>query len=407
MRRTPGIGAWHARATVTTVACVALISAQPGAGRTVASNATRGCVERFDASSDYFPDKVSIEDAANFAVEYHASYKVVTLREAYAGGPLERYVLVQCGTPAPALTGPLSGAQVVSVPIRSIFASSPTHVPLLVDLGRVDVLTGVSDPAVVDSRKVQARLDAGMVVGFARAGLVIDVERVVASKPDLFMAGGTSNLALPVIRSAGIPVVANTEWLERTALGRAEWLKYMAVFLNEERRAQSLYGALTHRYRASSARATAVPESMRPLVMTGRSTRGTFIIAGGRSYVAALIRDAGGRYVWSDNAATGTASVDLEAQIRRAASADIWIHGGGWRNLPAMLEEEPRYAGFKAYQRGQVWVYERRLTQTGANDYWSRGVTRPDIVLSDLVKIFHPSLVPSHAFEWYMPVPSR
>ena len=69
--------------------------------------------------------------------------------------------------------------------------------------------------------------------------------------------------------------------------------------------------------------------------------------------------------------------------------------------------DEPRYAAFKAYQQGQVWVYERRETATGANDYWSRSVTRPDLALADLVKIFHPTLTPEHAFEWYMPVPAR
>ena len=52
--------------------------------------------------------------------------------------------------------------------------------------------------------------------------------------------------------------------------------------------------------------------------MTGRGTRGDFVIAGGRSYVAALIKDAGGRYVWADNTAQGSATIDLEAQIRRA-----------------------------------------------------------------------------------------
>jgi iron complex transport system substrate-binding protein len=156
-----------------------------------------------------------------------------------------------------------------------------------------------------------------------------------------------------------------------------------------------------------SARATARPVAGRPLVMTGRSTRGLFSIAGGRSYVAALIKDAGGRYVWADNASVGFASVDLEAQIYRAADADIWINGGGWKDLTAMAEDEPRYAAFKAYRHGQVWVYERRETPTGANDYWSRSVTRPDLVLADLIKIFHPTLTPEHAFEWYMPVPAR
>lgn len=385
MRCTTRTRAWRVCASVAVVACSAFIAAQPSRGQAAAGNVTGGCVTRFDASADYFPEKVVIEDAANFTVDYHESYKVVTVREAYAGGPPERYVLVQCGAPVPALTGPLAGAVLVSVPIRSMFAFSPTHVPLLVDLDRVDVLTGVS----------------------AGAGAAIDVERIVTAKPGLFMTGGVSSPAFAVVRSAGIPVVANTEWLERTALGRAEWLKYMAMFLNEERRAQTLYTAVRDRYRALSARATGAPRSTWPLVMTGRSTRGTFVIAGGRSYVAALIRDAGGRYVWADNTGAGSASIDLEAQIRRAGNADIWINGGGWKSLAAMLEDEPRYAGFKAYQRGQVWVYERRLTPTGANDYWSRSITHPDVVLADLVKIFHPSLVPEHGFEWYMPVPAR
>ena len=110
------------------------------------------------------------------------------------------------------------------------------------------------------------------------------------------------------------------------------------------------------RYRSLRARATAA--SPQPLVMTGRSTRGRFVIAGGRSYVAALIADAGGRYAWADNTSAGAPAVDLEAQIQRAADADIWINGGGWRSRAEMLKDEPRYAAFKAYRNGQVWVYE-------------------------------------------------
>lgn len=372
-----------------------------------ATNITSGCIERFDPAADYFPDKVAIEDAANFSVEYRNTYKVVTIKEAYAGGPRERYVLTECGTPAPPLVGELAGAQVVTVPLASLFVLSPTHLSLLADLARVDVLTGVAQRDVVMSPELQARIRTGKVAEFAKVGRVIDVERVVSAKPSLLMSGGTLSAAFPVIRNAGIPVVANTEWLEPTALGRAEWLKYMALFLNEERKAQTLYGAMKGRYRSLSMRATARPEAERPLVMTGRSTRGLFTIAGGRSYVAALIKDAGGRYAWADNTAAGSASVDLEAQIQRAANADVWINGGGWKNLAVMLEDEPRYAAFRAYRQGQVWVYELRETATGGNDYWSRSITHPDLVLADLVKIFHPKLTPDHAFEWYKPVPER
>ncbi len=141
--------------------------------------------------------------------------------------------------------------------------------------------------------------------------------------------------------------------------------------------------------------------------MTGRSTRGIFTIAGGRSYVAALIKDAGGRYAWADNTAVGSASVDLEAQIQRAANADVWINGGGWKSLAAMLDDEPRYAAFKAYRQGQVWVYERRETPTGGNDYWSRSVTHPDLVLGRPRQDLPSGARAGHVFEWYMPVPAR
>lgn len=388
------------------VSCGVIAAAQRPESRTAGTNLTKGCVERFDATADYFPDKVAIEDAANFSVEYRSSYKIVTVREAYAGGPPERYVLVQCGTPVPKLEGQLSRAQAVMVPVTSLFSSSTTHLPLLVDLGRLDVLTGVSRLKDLMGDEIVKRAATGLVREFAAAS-VVDAELVVLSRPSVLMTGGAFSASLAVIRSAGVPIVANTEWLEPTALARAEWLKYMALFLNEERKAQTAYGAMRTRYRALSARATAQPEAARPLVMTGRSTRGTFTIAGGRSYVAALIKDAGGRYAWADNTAVGSASVDFEAQIQRAANADVWINGGGWTSLAAMLEDEPRYAEFKAYRQGQVWVYERRVTPTGGNDYWSRSITHPDLVLADLVKIFHPQLAPGHAFEWYVPVPAR
>jgi len=368
-----------------------------------AANVTKGCVGAFDPSVDYFPDKVKIEDAAIFTVEYHKSYKVVRVKQADAGEQAERYVLVQCGAPAPRLDGDLTGAQIVTVPISSLFSSSSTHLPLLVDLDRLEVLTGVSRLKDLMGDALRARARTGLVREFAPVS-VINEELVVASRPSLFMSGGTSSASHAVIRSAGIPVVKNIEWHETDALARAEWIKYMAVFLNEERAAERVYGAMKQRYRRLSARAKAEPASTWPLVMTGRSSRGSFVIAGGRSYVAALIADAAGKYAWANNTATGSATVDLEAQIQRAANADVWINGGMWSSRAKMLEDEPRYSAFKAYRTGQVWVYD--LTVDGSNDYWSRSVSRPDLVLADLVKIFHPTLMATHRFEWYVQVPA-
>ena len=396
---------WPLAAVMIVGALSSMAAARAGASEPAASNVTKGCIDKFDASKDYFPDKAAIEDAARFDVIYHRSYKVVSVRAA-AESRAERYVLVQCGAPPPKLEGDLVGAQVATVPISSLYSASTTHLPLLIDLRRLDVLTGVSQMKYLAGDEVLKRAASGQVLEFAPIS-TIDAELVVSRRPGVLMTGGATSSALAVIRSAGIPVVANNEWLESTALARAEWLKYMSLFLNEERAAQQLYSEMKRRYKGLSGRAMAVPEDRKPTVMTGRGTRGDFVIAGGRSYVAVLIRDAGGRYVWTDNPAEGSATIDLEAQIRRAGNADVWINGGGWSSLAAMVKDEPRYAEFKAYRTGQVWVYERQLTPAGANDYWSRAVSHPDLVLADLVKIFHPNLVPQHEFRWYLQVPAR
>ena len=38
------------------------------------ANVTIGCVDRFDPTIDYFPDRLAIEDALTFSVEYHKSW---------------------------------------------------------------------------------------------------------------------------------------------------------------------------------------------------------------------------------------------------------------------------------------------------------------------------------------------
>lgn len=396
---------WIAPALVVSglVASALVCAAQANSVRPVLENVTRGCVDTFDAAADYFPDKATVEDAVNFSVTYHRSYKVVNVRTS-AAGSRERYVLVQCGTPVPPLRGELAGAQVARVPITSLYSSSTTHLALLMELGRLDVLTGVATKRFLTGDEILQRASSGDVREFSPAN-VIDAELVVSQRPSLLMTGGSVSGELNVIRQAGIPVVANHEWLEPTALARGEWVKYMALFLNEEREAQRRYSDVKGRYQALRAKATAVADAKKPTVMTGRGTRGEFVISGGQSYVAALIRDAGGRYVWADNTATASETIDLEAQLVRAGSADIWINGGGWPTLASMVKDEPRYGLFKAYRTGQVWVYERRVNLAGANDYWSRAVSRPDLILADLVKIFHPTLVPQHEFQWYVQVP--
>jgi iron complex transport system substrate-binding protein len=52
-------------------------------------------------------------------------------------------------------------------------------------------------------------------------------------------------------------------------------------------------------------------------------------------------------------------------------------------------------------QRGRVYANDARVNANGGNDYFESGVMNPDVVLADLVKIFHPELVQDHTLTYY------
>jgi len=48
-----------------------------------------------------------------------------------------------------------------------------------------------------------------------------------------------------------------------------------------------------------------------------------------------------------------------------------------------------------------VFNSTKRVNPNGGNDIWERGINHPDEVLADLIKIFHPELLPDHEFIYY------
>src|SRR5262249_13520259 len=142
-------------------------------------------------------------------------------------------VLLQCGAPKPTLDDALRSAPVVSVPIPSVFSDSTTHDEAFADLGRANVLTGVSTARYETRPEIIDRAKAGKIADFASGG-TINAERIIADAPAIFMADRDGDPAFVELRAAGIPVIVDTEWLEQSALGRAEWIKFISLFLNEE-----------------------------------------------------------------------------------------------------------------------------------------------------------------------------
>ena len=51
--------------------------------------------------------------------------------------------------------------------------------------------------------------------------------------------------------------------------------------------------------------------------------------------------------------------------------------------------------------KGNVYNNNARLNENGGNDYWEGGISNPNLVLADLIKIFHPELLPNHKLFFY------
>ena len=54
-----------------------------------------------------------------------------------------------------------------------------------------------------------------------------------------------------------------------------------------------------------------------------------------------------------------------------------------------------------------MWAYDKAMAPGGGNAFFETGYSRADLVLSDLVKIFHPEVLPDHELQYFGQVPRK
>ncbi|MGF1616104.1 MAG: ABC transporter substrate-binding protein [Gammaproteobacteria bacterium] len=376
------------------------VPADPANGPT--GNRIEGCVEGYDPTVDYFPEKARIRHATGFDIEYRKHYKILTVLTPWpnAKEPF-RYVLLQCGTPRSAGR---DGARVIEVPIQTIATLSATHLSHLQLLDELASLVAMSDPEWVYSPRIREHIASTEVKAIGR-GTSLNIETVLDLAPDLVTAVGHDQPQLnahPVLERAGVQVVINSEYVEGSALGRAEWLKFTAAFFNKEEMAERRFAEMEKRYASYAAMTQPIPTEQRPTVLGGALFRDTWHGPGGDSYIARLVHDAGGRYLWAEDSHRASIPLSFEVVFDRAADADYWFTGRlEWFTRAGMLAENERYGRFKAFQLGQVYNSNARVNHQGANDFWETAVVEPHLLLADFIKILHPHLLPEHRLRYY------
>ncbi len=363
------------------------------------SNLTDACIADFDPALDYFPDKLELKYAERFLVTYHGNYKVVRANvEGSEWGPevADLVVLVQCGTPVPALEDELEGAAVVQVPVRTMVSNEDGSIARAKELGYVERVAGLAGGGIYDATLRQKWENNQLIsVGETFHGPP-NFEMLVANKPDvafLFTSSLDHTEALDKGRALGLATVPVVGWGEPTILGQAEWIKHTALFLNAEAEATSYFEEVTARYQDLKARVAEQAE--RPVTIWGgpMSDGGRWWIEAG-SWMAQALADAGGRNPFRADSGETSISLSTEAVLEQATDAEYWLtEHVALETLGAAgpLETIP------AFREGRVYhIHNRAVPEHDAYDWYETALVRPDIVLQDLVSVLHPDLMPDH-----------
>lgn len=347
--------------------------------------------------------KTELRYATAFQVEYRHNYKVVTVLKPWRNaGTTFTYILVQRGTPMPTDLPTADNTQIIEIPVRSVASLAATHLPYLDEIDELDSLVAIGNAPYVSTPGVIDRLQSRKIKTVGN-GPDVNVESLLDLNPDMITTlalGSSSKDDYQQLMHKGFKVVIFSDFMEESPLGRAEWVKFIALFFNKEEQAEKCFSGVEQRYNEMKALAAGV--SKRPTVLLGYEINGKWNMPGGKSYQATYVKDAGGDYLWADDQTSGRIPLSFEAVLDKGIGADFWFDQSvSWKTAQDVLAADARYQEFNAFRLGQAYNNNARLNSNNGNEYNGSGLANPDLILADLISILHPELLPDHPLIYY------
>ncbi len=275
----------------------------------------------------------------------------------------------------------------IHIPVGRVATNSGTNFEFLRQLGVLDDLVAACDAKYIYSDTIKARLERGIIRSLGNS-YEINLEQLSVAHPDILLLSGLRDDPNPTV----CPVVYNFEWKESSALGRAEWIKFISLFFDKWHVADSLFQGIEDRYNHLKAMTDTL--TRRPSVFAAGCYGDTWYMTAGQGYMAAMYEDAGGNYILK-SIDMPTFTCGTEALLANYFEADYWMNCDAIR----LSDIDSRLRGMKSYRAGNVYHFNKRMVPgEGYNitDFYEKAVAQPDVVLADLISVFHPDLLPDH-----------
>lgn len=339
---------------------------------------------------------ISVRYAKGFTIEKREDLTLIRINSPWPDAKSSfTYALIPRGKMSTLNLNVADYDAIIAVPVERIVATSTTHIPSLEALGAIDRLIGFPDTKYISSKAARKRIDAAEIQELG-SNEALNTEMVIELEPDVVFGFSVNsrNKAYETLRRSNIPVVYNGDWNEETPLGKAEWIKFFAPFLEMEKKADSIFAKIENSY--TKIKSLAAQAAQKPTVLSGALYKDVWYLPGGKSWAAQFIADANAHYYWSDTQETGSLSLGLETVLTKAQKADFWISPSQFISYQQLGEGNRHYLQFDAFQNKKIFTFAGTRGETGGFLYYELAPNRPDLVLQDLVSIFHPRLLPDH-----------
>jgi iron complex transport system substrate-binding protein len=249
------------------------------------------------------------------------------------------------------------------------------------------------------NKELNSRIKANKVQNL---GLSADInkESLLKLMPEAFVEPAFQNhkLSNEIIKQSGILIIYNLDWLEDHPLGRAEWIKFFAAFTNQSQKADSIFSEVEARYLKLANQA--LKYENKPDAIIGTNYKGVWYMPSGNSFKAQLLNDAGVNYHWKNTEKSGSLALNFENVLKEQNDAEFWIDIP-FNTKKQLLSVDQSYELFNAFESGNLFNNLKRSKSSGANEYWEYAFVRPDILLNDLVQIFHSDSIDSENLVFY------
>lgn len=341
--------------------------------------------------SDFSNQLYTPEYASGFSIKGADGYEssIITVTNPWQGvdSITTQLFIARGGESAPeGFTG-----QVLEGDASRIVAMSSTHIAMLNAIGEAGRVVGVSGIDYISNPVIAANRDSIGDVGYEGN---INYELLISLDPDLVLLYGVNGASSMEgkLNELGIPFMYVGDYLEESPLGKAEWMVALSEVVGKRNAGEQFFGGIPVRYNDLKKRvADTVLDA--PSVMLNTPYGDSWFMPSTESYVARLVKDAGGDYIYKKNTGNASLPIDLEEAYKLTSEADMWLNVGMANSLDELRTSCPKFSDTRCFRNGSVWNNNLKTNAAGGNYYYESAVVNPDILLRDLVKIFHPELV--------------